>query len=53
MSGLHSLSVEQSHRDAVLGGDFVGAGFVQAIGMACVARVYNDLAVVGWFEGRN
>ena len=34
MSGLHSLSVGQSHRDAVLGGEFANAGFVRAIEVA-------------------
>ena len=53
MSELHSLSVGQSHRDAVLGGDFVGASFVRANEVARAARVYNGLVVVGWFEGRN
>ena len=53
MSGLHSLSVGQYHRDAVLGGDFVNAGFVRANEVACAARVYNGLAVVGWVEGGN
>ena len=27
MRGLHIISIGQSHEDAVLGGDFVGAGF--------------------------
>ena len=53
MGGLHSLSVGQSHRDAVLCGDFVNAGFVQANEVACAARVYNGSAVVGWVEGGN
>ena len=53
MSGLHSLFVGKSHRDSVLDGDFVGAGFVRANEVACVARVYNGLVVVGWFEGGN
>ena len=53
MSGLHSLSVGQSHRDAVLGGDFVNAGFVLANKVSCASRVYNGSAVVGWFEGGN
>ena len=51
MSGLRSLFIWQSHRDAVLGGDFVGAGFIQANEVDLAARVYNDLTAVGWFEG--
>ena len=50
---MHSLSVGQSHRDAVLGGDFVNAGFVRANEVARAAKVYKGLAVVGWFEGGN
>ena len=53
MSGLHSLSVGHSHRDAVLGGDFVNAGFVQANEVSGAARVYNGSSVVGWFEVGN
>ena len=53
MRGLHSLSVGQSHRYAVLNRDFVGAGFVRANEMDRAARVYNGLAVVGWVEGGN
>ena len=53
MSGLHSLSVGKLHRDAVLCGDFVNAGFVRANVVSRAARVYNGLAVVGWVEGRN
>ena len=53
MSGLHSLSVGQSHRDAVLGGDFVNAVFVRASEVAPADRVYNGLAVAGWFDGWN
>ena len=48
MNGLHSLSIGKSHGDAVLGGDFVGAGFVWG-----ATRVYNCSDIVGWFEGRN
>ena len=53
MSGLHSLSVGKSHRDAVIGGNFAGAGFLRANEVARAAIVYNGSAVVGWFEGRN
>ena len=53
MRGLHSLSIGQSHGDAVLGGDFVGAGFVRANEVACSTIVYNGSAVVGWLEGGN
>ena len=53
MSGLHSISVGQSHRDAVLGGDFVNAGFVRANEVARAARIYNGSAVVGWVKGGN
>ena len=53
MSGLHSLSVGQSHRDAVLGGDFVNAGLARANEVARVARFYNGSAAVGWVEGGN
>ena len=53
MRGLNSLSVGKSHRDSVLGEDFVGAGFVRANEVARAAKVYNGLAVVGWFEGGN
>ena len=50
MSGLHSLSVGQSHRDSMLCGDFVNAGFFRANEVARAARVYNGLAVVRWVE---
>ena len=53
MHGLHSLSIGQSHIDAVLSGDFVGAGFVWANEVALPTRVYYGLDVVGWFEGGN
>ena len=53
MGGLNSLSVGQSHRDAVLCGYFVNAGFVRDNEMACAAIVYNGSAVVGWVEGGN
>ena len=53
MSGLYSLSIDKSQGDAVLGGDFFGAGFVWANEVARATRVYNGLAVVGWFEGGN
>ena len=53
VSGLHSLSVGKSHRDAVLGGDFVGAGFVPANEVAHADKVYNGSAVAGWSEGGN
>ena len=53
MRGLHSLSVGQSHRYAVLNRDFVGAGFVRANEVARASRVYNGLEVVMCFEGRN
>ena len=53
MSGLHSLSVGKSHRDAVLCGEFVNARFFRANEVARAARVYNGLAVVGWVEGGN
>ena len=49
MSGLHSLSIGQSHIDAMLGGNFVNAGFFQDNEMARAARVYNGSEVVGWF----
>ena len=49
MRGTNSLSIGQSHRDAVLGGEFVGAGFVRSNEVACATRVYNGSAVVGWF----
>ena len=32
--GLHSLSIGQSQGDAVLGGEFVGAAFFRANGVA-------------------
>ena len=51
MGGMHSLSVRKYHRDVVLCGDFVNAGFVRANEVACAARVYNGLAVGGWVEG--
>ena len=53
MRGMHSLFIGQSHRDAVLGGDFVGAGFVWANEVALATRVYNGSAFVEWFEGGN
>ena len=53
MHGLHSLSIEQSHGDAVLGGDFVGAGFFGDNEVARTTRFYNGSAVVRWFEGGN
>ena len=53
MGGLHGLSVGQSHRDAVLCGNFVNSGFVRANEVARAARVYNGSAVVGWVEGGN
>ena len=53
MRGLNSLSIWQSHGDDVLGGEFVGAGFVQANEVARATRVYNGSAVVEWFEGGN
>ena len=53
VGGLHSLSVGKSHRDAVLCGDFVNAGFVWDNEVACAARVYNGLVVVRWVESRN
>ena len=48
MGGLHSLSFGKSHRYAVFCEEFVNAGFVQANEVACAARAYNGLAVVGW-----
>ena len=53
MRGLHSLSIGKSHRDSVLGGDFVDTGFVQDNEVACATRVYNGSDFVGWFEGGN
>ena len=53
MCGLHSLSIGQSHIDAILDGDFVGVGFIWANEVACATRVYNVSAVVSWFEGGN
>ena len=53
MNGLHSLSIGQSHGDAVRGRDFVGSGFVWDNEVARATRVYNGSAVVGWFEARN
>ena len=53
MSGLHSLSVGQFHRDAVLSGYFVYAGFVRDNDVARASRVYNGSAVVGWVGGGN
>ena len=53
MSGLHSLSVGQSHIDAVLGGGVFNSGFVRANEVNRAARVYNVSAVVGWVEGGN
>ena len=50
---MHSLSVGMSHRDAVLYGDFVNAGFVRSNEVDRVSRVYNGSAVVGWVGGRN
>ena len=47
MHGLHSLSIGQYNGDAVLGGDFVGAGLVRANEVDSATRVYNVLAVVG------
>ena len=37
----------------MLGGDFIGAGFVQDNEVARATRVYNGSAVVRWFEGGN
>ena len=53
MCGLHSISIGQSHIDAMIGGDFVVAGFVRSNEMARATSVNNGLAVVGWFEGGN
>ena len=53
MRGLHSISIGQSHGDAVLGGDFVGAGFVRSNEVARATRVSNGWAVVRWLEGGN
>ena len=53
MHGLHSLSIGKSHIDAVLGGEFVGAGFVWSNEVALTNRVKNGLDYVGWFEGGN
>ena len=53
MCGLHSISIGHSHGDAVISGEFDGAGFVQANSVARATRVYNGSADVGWFEGRN
>ena len=53
MDGLHSISVGQSHIDAVICGDFVNAGFVRDNEVACAARVYNSSAVGRWVEGGN
>ena len=53
MSGLHSIYVVKSHRDAVRCGDFVKVWFVQANKVAYTARVYNGSTVVGWVEGGN
>ena len=36
----------------MLGGDFIGTGFVQANEVYRATIVNNGLAVVGWFEGR-
>ena len=38
MHELHSLSIGQLHRDSVLAGDFVGAGFDRANEVARVTR---------------
>ena len=53
MGGLHSLSVGQSRRDAVLCGDFVNPGFVWANEVACAVIVYNGSAVGRGVEGGN
>ena len=53
MHGLHSLSTGKSHGDTVLGGDFVGAGFVPANEVAHADKVYNGSAVVVWYKGGN
>ena len=53
MSGLYSLSIDKSQGDAVLGGDFVGEGFVWANEVARATRVSNGWAVVRWLEGGN
>ena len=37
----------------MIGGDFVGSGFVHANEVASATRVYNGSDVVGWFEGGN
>ena len=51
MNRLHSLSIGKSHGYAVIGGDFVGAGFFRANEVDLATRVYNGPAVFGWFEG--
>ena len=53
MRGPHSLSIGKSHKDAVLSGDFVGAGFVRSNEVARATRVSNAWAVVRWLEGGN
>ena len=53
MSGLHGLSVGQSHIYVVIGGYFVNAGFVRFNEVARAERVINGSAVVGWLEGGN
>ena len=53
MRGLHILSFEKPHRDAVLDGGFVGAGFVRANEVARETIVYNGSDAVAWFEGGN
>ena len=53
MRELNSISVGKSHGDAVIIGDFVGAGFFRANEVDRAARVYNGSAVAGWSEGGN
>ena len=53
MSVLHSLSVGQYHRDAVLFGDFFNAGFVLDNEVARACRVYNGSEFFGLVGGGN
>ena len=53
MRELHTISIENSYGDDMLGGDFVGAGFVWANEVARATRVYNISDVVWWFESGN
>ena len=53
MRGIHCVAIGEADREAIRGGDFVGAGCRWAEKVAGAARVDDCTAVVGDGEGGN